>query len=180
MSRIGKLPVSIPAGVTVTVAEDNTVTVKGPKGTLTQKFNKDISLQQEGAVVHVTRPSDDKFHRSLHGLTRTLLNNMVQGVTHGFTKSLEIQGVGYRAAKQGKKLVLTVGYSHPVEFEEPEGITIDVPAQNKITLTGVDKQAVGQLAANIRNVRPPEPYHGKGIRYEGEYVAIKEGKTGKK
>ena len=180
MSRIGKLPVSIPAGVTITVAEDNTVTVKGPKGTLTQKFNKDISLQQEDAVVHVGRPSDDKFHRSLHGLTRTLLNNMVQGVTHGFTKSLEIQGVGYRAAKQGKKLVLTVGYSHPVEFEEPEGITIDVPAQNKITLTGVDKQAVGQLAANIRNVRPPEPYHGKGIRYEGEYVAIKEGKTGKK
>lgn len=180
MSRIGRLPVSIPAGVTVTVADDNTVTVKGPKGTLTQQFNKDISLQQEGAVIHVTRPSDDKFHRSLHGLTRTLLNNMVQGVTNGFTKSLEIQGVGYRAAKQGKKLVLTVGYSHPVEFEEPAGITIDVPAQNKITLTGIDKQAVGQLAANIRDVRPPEPYHGKGIRYEGEYVAIKEGKTGKK
>ena len=154
--------------------------MKGPKGTLTQQFNKDISLQQEGAVIHVTRPSDDKFHRSLHGLTRTLLNNMVQGVTNGFTKSLEIQGVGYRAAKQGKKLVLTVGYSHPVEFEEPAGITIDVPAQNKITLTGIDKQAVGQLAANIRDVRPPEPYHGKGIRYEGEYVAIKEGKTGKK
>lgn len=180
MSRIGRLPVSIPAGVTVTVADDNTVTVKGPKGTLTQQFNKDISLQQEGSVIHVTRPSDDKFHRSLHGLTRTLLNNMVQGVTNGFTKSLEIQGVGYRAAKQGKKLVLTVGYSHPVEFEEPAGITIDVPAQNKITLTGIDKQAVGQLAANIRDVRPPEPYHGKGIRYEGEYVAIKEGKTGKK
>ncbi len=180
MSRIGRLPVSIPAGVTVTVADDNIVTVKGPKGTLTQQFNKDISLQQEGAVIHVTRPSDDKFHRSLHGLTRTLLNNMVQGVTNGFTKSLEIQGVGYRAAKQGKKLVLTVGYSHPVEFEEPAGITIDVPAQNKITLTGIDKQAVGQLAANIRDVRPPEPYHGKGIRYEGEYVAIKEGKTGKK
>ena len=180
MSRIGRLPVSIPAGVTVTDADDNIVTVKGPKGTLTQQFNKDISLQQEGAVIHVTRPSDDKFHRSLHGLTRTLLNNMVQGVTNGFTKSLEIQGVGYRAAKQGKKLVLTVGYSHPVEFEEPAGITIDVPAQNKITLTGIDKQAVGQLAANIRDVRPPEPYHGKGIRYEGEYVAIKEGKTGKK
>ena len=180
MSRIGRLPVSIPAGVTVTVADDNIVTVKGPKGTLTQQFNKDISLQQEGAVIHVTRPSDDKFHRSLHGLTRTLLNNMVQGVTNGFTKSLEIQGVGYRAAKQGKKLVLTVGYSHPVEFEEPAGITIDVPAQNKITLTGIDKQAVGQLTANIRDVRPPEPYHGKGIRYEGEYVAIKEGKTGKK
>ena len=180
MSRIGRLPVSIPAGVTVTVADDNIVTVKGPKGTLTQQFNKDISLQQEGAVIHVTRPSDDKFHRSLHGLTRTLLNNMVQGVTNGFTKSLEIQGVGYRAAKQGKKLVLTVGYSHPVEFEEPAGITIDVPAQNKITLTGIDKQAVGQLAANIRDVRPPEPYHGKGIRYEGEYVAIKEGTTGKK
>ncbi|MBS6474366.1 MAG: 50S ribosomal protein L6 [Clostridiales bacterium] len=164
MSRIGRLPVSIPAGVTVTVADDNTVTVKGPKGTLTQQFNKDISLQQEGAVIHVTRPSDDKFHRSLHGLTRTLLNNMVQGVTNGFTKSLEIQGVGYRAAKQGKKLVLTVGYSHPVEFEEPAGITIDVPTQNKITLTGIDKQAVGQLAAEPRSSGASQPCSQKDFR----------------
>jgi len=180
MSRIGKLPVSIPAGVTVTVADDNTVTVKGPKGTLTQKFSTEIKLQQEAGVINVTRSGDAKLQRSLHGLTRTLLNNMVIGVTEGFTKALEIQGVGYRAAKQGKKLVLTVGFSHPVEFEEPEGLTIDVPAQNKIVISGTDKQRVGQLAADIRSVRAPEPYHGKGIRYEGEYVAIKEGKTGKK
>lgn len=180
MSRIGKMPVSIPAGVTVTVADDNTVTVKGPKGTLTQKFNKEITLQQEAGVINVTRASDVKLQRSLHGLTRTLLNNMVVGVTEGFTKALEIQGVGYRAAKQGKKLVLTVGYSHPVEIEEPEGLTIDVPAQNKIVVSGTDKQRVGQLAADIRSVRAPEPYHGKGIRYEGEYVPMKEGKTGKK
>ena len=180
MSRIGKLPVSIPAGVTVTVADDNTVTVKGPKGTLTQKFSTEIILQQEAGVINVTRKGDAKLQRSLHGLTRTLLNNMVVGVTEGFTKALEIQGVGYRAAKQGKKLVLTVGFSHPVEFEEPEGLTIDVPAQNKIVISGTDKQRVGQLAADIRSVRAPEPYHGKGIRYEGEYVAIKEGKTGKK
>lgn len=180
MSRIGKLPVSIPAGVTVTVADDNTVTVKGPKGTLTQKFSTEIKLQQEAGVINVTRSGDAKLQRSLHGLTRTLLNNMVVGVTQGFTKALEIQGVGYRAAKQGKKLVLTVGFSHPVEFEEPEGLTIDVPAQNKIVISGTDKQRVGQLAADIRSVRAPEPYHGKGIRYEGEYVAIKEGKTGKK
>ena len=180
MSRTGKLPVSIPAGVTVTVADDNTVTVKGPKGTLTQKFSTEIKLQQEAGVINVTRSGDAKLQRSLHGLTRTLLNNMVVGVTEGFTKALEIQGVGYRAAKQGKKLVLTVGFSHPVEFEEPEGLTIDVPAQNKIVISGTDKQRVGQLAADIRSVRAPEPYHGKGIRYEGEYVAIKEGKTGKK
>ncbi|MBR3751182.1 MAG: 50S ribosomal protein L6 [Clostridia bacterium] len=180
MSRIGKLPVSIPAGVTVTIADDNTVTVKGPKGTLTQKFSTEIKLQQEAGVINVTRSGDAKLQRSLHGLTRTLLNNMVIGVTEGFTKALEIQGVGYRAAKQGKKLVLTVGFSHPVEFEEPEGLTIDVPAQNKIVISGTDKQRVGQLAADIRSVRAPEPYHGKGIRYEGEYVAIKEGKTGKK
>lgn len=180
MSRIGKMPVSIPAGVTVTVADDNFVTVKGPKGTLTQKFSTEIKLQQEAGVINVTRSGDAKLQRSLHGLTRTLLNNMVVGVTEGFTKALEIQGVGYRAAKQGKKLVLTVGYSHPVEIDEPEGLTIDVPAQNKIVISGTDKQRVGQLAADIRSVRAPEPYHGKGIRYEGEYVPMKEGKTGKK
>lgn len=180
MSRIGKMPVSIPAGVTVTVADDNTVTVKGPKGTLTQKFNHEIKFQQEGSEINVQRGSDAKLQRSLHGLTRTLLHNMVVGVTEGFKKTLDIQGVGYRAAKQGKKLVLTVGYSHPVEFEEPEGLTIEVPAQNKIVVSGTDKQMVGQLAADIREVRKPEPYHGKGIRYEGEYVALKEGKTGKK
>lgn len=180
MSRIGRMPVSIPAGVTVTVADDNTVTVKGPKGTLTQKFSHEINFQQEDGVVHVLRHGDAKLQRSLHGLTRSLLHNMVTGVTESFTKALEIQGVGYRAAKQGKKLVLTVGYSHPVEIEEPAGLTIDVPAQNKIVVSGTDKQLVGQLAADIRSVRAPEPYHGKGIRYEGEYIAIKEGKTGKK
>ena len=179
MSRIGRKEITVPAGVTVAL-NDNVITVKGPKGTLTQKFSTEIILQQEAGVINVTRKGDAKLQRSLHGLTRTLLNNMVVGVTEGFTKALEIQGVGYRAAKQGKKLVLTVGFSHPVEFEEPEGLTIDVPAQNKIVISGTDKQRVGQLAADIRSVRAPEPYHGKGIRYEGEYVAIKEGKTGKK
>ena len=179
MSRIGRMPVSIPAGVTVTVADDNTVTVKGPKGTLTQKFSHEINFQQEDGVVHVLRHGDAKLQRSLHGLTRSLLHNMVTGVTEGFTKALEIQGVGYRAAKQGKKLVLTVGYSHPVEIEEPAGLTIDVPAQNKIVVSGTDKQLVGQLAADIRSVRAPEPYHGKGIRYAGEKVRRKAGKTGK-
>ena len=179
MSRIGRKEITVPAGVTVTL-NGHVITVKGPKGTLTQKFSTEIKLQQEAGVINVTRSGDAKLQRSLHGLTRTLLNNMVIGVTEGFTKALEIQGVGYRAAKQGKKLVLTVGFSHPVEFEEPEGLTIDVPAQNKIVISGTDKQRVGQLAADIRSVRAPEPYHGKGIRYEGEYVAIKEGKTGKK
>ena len=179
MSRIGKLPVSIPAGVTVTVADDNTVTVKGPKGTLTQKFSTEIKLQQEAGVINVTRSGDAKLQRSLHGLTRTLLNNMVIGVTEGFTKALEIQGVGYRAAKQGKKLVLTVGFSHPVEFEEPKGITFDVPTPNKVVVSGISKQQVGQLAADIRATREPEPYKGKGVRYEGEHVRRKEGKTGK-
>ncbi len=179
MSRIGKLPVSILSGVTITVGEDNTVTVKGPKGQLTQKISKDMILEQENGVLTVKRPSDDKTHRSLHGLTRTLINNMVIGVTSGFSKNLDIVGVGYRAQKQGNKLVLNVGYSHPVEFEEPKGITFDVPSPNKITVSGIDKQQVGQIAANIRAVREPEPYKGKGIKYDYEVVRRKEGKTGK-
>lgn len=179
MSRIGKLPVTIPAGVTVTVADDNLVTVKGPKGLLTEKINKNIKINIADGTLTVERSNDSKEQRSLHGLTRALINNMVVGVTEGFQKALDIQGVGYRAAKQGNKLVLTVGYSHPVEIFEQDGITIEVPAPNKIIVKGIDKQKVGQVATNIRNVRPPEPYHGKGIRYEGEYIAIKEGKTGK-
>lgn len=179
MSRIGKLPVTIPAGVTVTVADDNLVTVKGPKGLLTEKINKNIKINIADGTLTVERSNDSKEQRSLHGLTRALINNMVVGVTEGFQKALDIQGVGYRAAKQGNKLVLTVGYSHPVEITEQDGITIEVPAPNKIIVKGIDKQKVGQVATNIRNVRPPEPYHGKGIRYEGEYIAIKEGKTGK-
>lgn len=180
MSRIGKLPITVPAGVSVDVAADNTISVKGPKGTLVRKLHGDTIVKLEGDTILVERPSDSKPHRSLHGLTRTLVNNMVQGVTAGYSKALEIQGTGYRASKQGKKLVVNIGYSHPVEMEEPAGITIDVPAQTKIVVSGIDKQLVGQVAANIRKIREPEPYHGKGIRYEGEYVAIKEGKTGKK
>ncbi len=180
MSRIGKHPVTIPAGVTVTVADGNVVTAKGPKGTFTQQLAKDMVIKVEGSEVTVTRPSDEKEHRALHGLTRTLINNMVIGVSEGFSKSLTIQGTGYRAALQGKKLVLTLGYSHPVEMEAPEGITIEVPSQNNVIVRGVDKQAVGQFAAEIRSTRAPEPYHGKGVRYEGEYVALKEGKSGKK
>ncbi len=179
MSRIGKLPISIPGGVTITVDDGNTVTVKGPKGTLTENFSPDMELTQENGVVTVKRPSDDKRHRALHGLTRSLLNNMVHGVTSGFNKDLEIEGVGYKAQKQGNKLVLNMGYSHPVEFVEPEGITFDVPAPNKISVKGISKQKVGQVAADIRAVREPEPYKGKGIRYAGEVVRRKEGKTGK-
>lgn len=179
MSRIGKLPVSILSGVTITVGDDNTVTVKGPKGQLTQKISSEMILEQENGVLTVKRPSDDKRHRALHGLSRTLINNMVVGVSSGFTKNLEIIGVGYRAQKQGNKLVLNVGYSHPVEFEEPQGITFDVPTPNKISVTGIDKQQVGQIAANIRAVREPEPYKGKGIKYDYEVVRRKEGKTGK-
>lgn len=180
MSRIGKLPIAVPAGVTVTIGADNQVTVKGPKGILAENFHRDITITQEGAELLVTRKNDSKPSRSLHGLTRSLLNNMVVGVTEGFTRGLEIEGVGYRATKQGNKLVLTVGYSHPVEFIEPQGLSIEVPAQNKIVIKGNSKQAVGQLAANIRSVKRPEPYHGKGIRYEGEHISLKEGKTGKK
>lgn len=179
MSRIGKLPVTILNGVTITVGEDNTVTVKGPKGQLSERISKEMIIDQEDGVLHVKRPSDDKRHRALHGLSRTLINNMVVGVTNGFTKTLDIVGVGYRAQKQGNKLVLNVGYSHPVEFSEPAGIQFDVPAPNKIVVSGINKQLVGQMAANIRAVREPEPYKGKGIKYDYEIVRRKEGKTGK-
>lgn len=179
MSRIGKLPVSIPAGVTITVADGNVVTVKGPKGTLTETLASEMQIEQDAGVLTVKRPSDNKRHRALHGLTRTLINNMVTGTTAGFEKKLEIVGVGYRAQLQDTKLVLNVGYSHPVEFPAPGGISFEVPAPTKITIKGIDKQQVGQIAANIRAVRPPEPYKGKGIRYENETVRRKEGKTGK-
>ncbi|MDL5041431.1 MULTISPECIES: 50S ribosomal protein L6 [Heyndrickxia] len=178
MSRIGKKPVEIPSGVTVTINGD-TVTVKGPKGELIRSFNPDINIAVEDNIIHVTRPSDSKNHRALHGTTRALLANMVEGVSKGFEKSLELVGVGYRAQKQGKKLVLNVGYSHPVEFEPEEGLEVEVPSNTKIVVKGVSKERVGAFAANIRDVRPPEPYKGKGIRYEGEYVRRKEGKTGK-
>jgi large subunit ribosomal protein L6 len=179
MSRIGKLPVSIPAGVTITVADDNVVTVKGPKGTLSEKVSSEMLLEQDAGVLTVKRPSDDKRHRSLHGLTRTLINNMVVGTTSGFEKRLEIVGVGYKAQMQGTMLVINVGYSHPVNVPAPEGISFEVPAPTKITVKGINKQKVGQTAADIRAVRPPEPYKGKGIRYENEIVRRKEGKTGK-
>lgn len=178
MSRIGLKPIEIPSGVTIT-KNGNTVTVKGPKGELTRTFNADMVIDIQEKEINVSRPSDQKEHRSLHGTTRSLLDNMVQGVTNGFERNLELVGVGYRASKQGQKLVLNVGYSHPVEFVPEKGIEIDVPANTKIIVKGIDKERVGELAANIRAVRPPEPYKGKGIRYEGEYVRRKEGKTGK-
>ena len=172
MSRIGKLPIAIPAGVTVTV------TVKGPKGELSRKFDKDMKIEVENNEVVITRPSDDKEHRAHHGLTRALLANMVHGVNAEFTKELEIVGVGYRAQLQGKKLILNVGYSNPVEVETPAGITFEVPTPNKIVVKGIDRQLVGQVAANIRKVRAPEPYKGKGIKYANEYIRRKEGKSG--
>lgn len=178
MSRIGLKPIEIPNGVTVT-KNGSTVTVKGPKGELTRTFNADIIIDIQEKEITVSRPSDQKEHRSLHGTTRSLINNMVQGVTNGFERNLELVGVGYRASKQGQKLVLSVGYSHPVEFVPEKGIEIDVPSNTKVVVKGIDKERVGELAANIRAVRPPEPYKGKGIRYEGEYVRRKEGKTGK-
>ena len=178
MSRIGKAPVDLPAGVDVKV-DGNVVTVKGPKGELTQEFDKDITVEVNGNVVEVKRPSDNKNHRSLHGLTRALIQNMVTGVTTGFEKKLEIVGVGYRAQKQGKTLVLSLGYSHPVEMEDPEGIETVVDGTTNITVKGIDKQVVGAYAANIRDKRRPEPYKGKGVRYADEYVRIKEGKSGK-
>lgn len=178
MSRIGKKPVEIPAGVTVTI-NGSDVTVKGPKGELTRSFNPDLTITLEENVLTVTRPSDDKNHRALHGTTRAVLANMVEGVSKGFEKSLELIGVGYRAQKQGNKLVLNVGYSHPVEFEPEKGLEIEVPSNTKVVVKGISKERVGALAADIRDVRPPEPYKGKGIRYEGEYVRRKEGKTGK-
>lgn len=178
MSRIGKKPISVPAGVDVKI-DGTTVTVKGPKGTLVEKFNKDMIIKLEGNEVIVERPTEDKLHKSLHGLTRTLVSNMVEGVTHGFSKSLDIDGIGYRAQKQGKNLVMNLGYSHQVIVPEIDGITIDVPAATKIIVNGIDKQAVGQFAAEIREKRPPEPYKGKGIHYTGEHIIRKEGKAGK-
>ncbi len=179
MSRIGRKPIAIPAGVEVTVAEGNVVTVKGPKGTLTQTMHGDMIIKVEANEVLVERPSEQKLHKSLHGLTRTLVANMVTGVSEGFKKELEINGVGYRAQKQGNKLVLGLGYSHPVEMEDIPGLTVEVPAPNKIIVSGADKQAVGQLAAKIREKRPPEPYKGKGIKYVDERIIRKEGKVGK-
>ena len=180
MSRIGRLPIQITAGVTVTIADDNTVTVKGPKGELSQKVNKDIKVEQVGTEVIVSRPSDSKPHRSMHGLYRSLINNMVVGVTKGFEKVLLIEGVGYRASVEGGKLNLAMGYSHPVLIDAPANITFETPAPTKIVIKGIDKQAVGAIAADIRAVRKPEPYHGKGIRYENEVIRRKEGKAGKK
>ncbi len=180
MSRIGKMPIELPAGVEVKIANDNTVTVKGPKGTLEQTFSNQIKIELNDNVITITRPNDIKEVRALHGLTRSLLNNMVIGVTQGFTKELDINGVGYRAAKQGKTLVLNLGYSHQVEVDEIDGITIDVPNPNKLIINGIDKQKVGQFAANIREKRPPEPYKGKGIKYADEVIKRKEGKTGGK
>lgn len=178
MSRIGNKPVVIPAGVTIDL-KDNTVTVKGPKGELSYTFNQNITLVQNEGEVVFTRPDDTKENKTIHGTTRAVFNNMVVGVTEGFQRELELIGVGYRAQLQGKKLVLNVGYSHPVEFTPEEGIEIEVPSNTKVIVKGYDKQKVGELAANIRGVRPPEPYKGKGIRYVGEYVRRKEGKTGK-
>ena len=178
MSRIGNKPIEIPAGVDVTV-DGSTVTVKGPKGTLTRTVHKNITVTKDGNVITVTRPNDEKMNRSLHGLTRTLVANMVEGVEKGFTKELEVNGVGYRAQKQGKNLVLNLGFSHQVIIPEIDGISIEVPSPNQIVISGADKQQVGQFAAEVRAKRPPEPYKGKGIKYAGEYIRRKEGKAAK-
>jgi len=180
MSRIGRAPIDIPAGVTVTLGDGNKVTVKGPKGELFRICHPDMIIKIEDNVITVARPSEDKLHKSLHGLTRTLIHNMVLGVTEGFTKSLEINGVGYRAVKQGNNLNLSLGFSHPVIVEPPTGITLDAPAANKIVISGIDKEAVGAMAATIRDYREPEPYKGKGIKYEGEHIRRKVGKAGAK
>ena len=180
MSRIGKMPIAIPAGVTVDIAENNKVTVKGPKGTLERVLPAEMTIKKEGEEVVVTRPNDLKKMKSLHGLTRTLIHNMVVGVTDGFEKKLEVNGVGYRAAKQGKKLTLNLGYSHPVEMEDPEGIETVCDGQNKIIVKGISKEKVGQYAAEIRDKRRPEPYKGKGIKYADEVIRRKVGKTGAK
>ncbi len=180
MSRIGRMPIAVPAGVTVEIAENNKVTVKGPKGTLERVLPSEMEIKLEDGQVVVTRPNDLKKMKSLHGLTRTLINNMVIGVTEGYSKVLEINGVGYRAQKQGNKLVLSLGYSHPVEMVDPEGVTTTLEGQNKITVSGIDKEKVGQYAAEIREKRRPEPYKGKGIKYADEVIRRKVGKTGKK
>jgi len=178
MSRIGKMPIDVPTGCEVNI-DGSTVTVKGPKGTLTRTVHNNMIVTMDGSVITVTRPNDNKLNRSLHGLTRTLIANMVEGVEKGFTKELEVNGVGYRVAKQGKDLVMNIGYSHQVIMPEIDGITIDVPAPNKIVISGPDKQKVGQFAAEVREKRPPEPYKGKGIKYADEHIRRKEGKAGK-
>ena len=178
MSRIGRMPITVPAGVDVKVA-DNLVTVKGPKGELSQQFSKELGIKLEDGVLTVTRPSDDKKHRSLHGLTRTLIHNMIEGVVNGYSKTLEIDGVGYRAAKQGKNLVMNLGFSHQVIISETDDIQIEVPQPNLVVIKGIDKQKVGQFAAEVREKRQPEPYKGKGIHYQGERIIRKEGKAGK-
>ena len=180
MSRIGRAPVAIPAGVEVNVADNNVVTVKGPKGTLTQQFNENLTITVEGNVITVARPNDLKENRALHGLTRSLINNMVVGVTEGFKKTLEVNGVGYRVALEGNKLVMNLGFSHQVIMEAPAGITVEVPNPNLIIVSGYDKQLVGQFAANVREKRRPEPYKGKGIKYSDEVIRRKVGKTGAK
>lgn len=179
MSRIGRKEIVVPAGVTVTVDDTNLVTVKGPKGTLTTQIHKNISVSVDGASIKVTRPDDERENRSLHGLSRTLIANMVEGVTNGYSKTLEIVGVGYKAAKSGKTLTLNLGHSHPILFEEQNGITFDVPNSTTVVVNGIDKQMVGQIAAQIREKRPPEPYLGKGVKYAGERIRRKAGKTGK-
>lgn len=179
MSRIGRKPIHIPSGVTITL-DHHVITVQGPKGTLTRALHKDMKVSVEEQVISVERPSENKLHRSLHGTTRSVINNMVSGVTEGFSKALELVGIGYRANKSGNKLVLNVGYSHPVEMTPEEGIEFEVPTQTRIVVKGIDKERVGAYAANIRSVREPEPYKGKGIKYEGERIIRKEGKAGKK
>jgi len=180
MSRIGKLPIVVPGGVTVTIEEGNQLTVKGPKGTLSRKLSPDMNIAQEDGRLVITRPNDLKRFKAMHGLTRTLINNMVVGVTEGYTKRLEIVGTGYRASKSGNKLTLNLGYSHPVEMIDPEGVESVLDGNTKIAITGIDKEKVGQYAANIREKRPPEPYKGKGVKYENEYIRRKAGKAGKK
>ena len=179
MSRIGKKPIDLPQGVEIKVDDKNVVIVKGPMGTLSQQISKEIMIEVEGNVINISRPSDLKKHKSLHGLSRSLVANMVEGVTKGYEKKLEIVGVGYRANKQGNRVVLSLGFSHPVELTEPEGITLEVPTQTEIIVKGIDKQQVGNYAAKIRAYRKPEPYKGKGVRYAGEIIRRKEGKTGK-
>ena len=180
MSRIGRAPITVPAGVEVSIADNNVVTVKGAKGTLTQQFNANMAIALENGVVTVSRPNDAKENRALHGLTRTLINNMIVGVTEGFKKELDVNGVGYRVAKEGNKLVMNLGFSHQVIMEEKDGITFEVPGPNKIIISGADKQKVGQFAAEVREKRPPEPYKGKGIKYVDEVIRRKAGKTGAK